>query len=57
MKKLSVYKQEIINGLIPEARREADNYIKKHGKSAPLTWSTVYHRAMDRLAKEAGVRV
>ncbi len=53
-KLLSERKRKIIRDLIPAAMREADEHARVHGKD---TWAAAYHEAMDRMAREEGVRV
>lgn len=61
MKLLSVEKRKVIDSHIPEATRYADQYVKNAGGNPKdvvwsVAWSRAYHRKMDELCKEAGVR-
>lgn len=59
MKKLSTEKRKEIDAMIPHAAMKADLYCRrqhKRGSSKP-NWAGAFHDEMDRLCKEAGLRV
>lgn len=62
MKKQDDKTRDLINGNIPEAIRLADkaeaDYRNKHRSLKGFEgWDAVYHRSMDKLCKDLGVRV